>query len=195
MGLTIGQLRQRYSFKLLHDSDRIQAFSDRVARVLNEGYAMGDGFPIPVVLLGVLDGCLPLLNDIIRKTNDIDYQVATVKATSYSKNKKKGMKLHFNVRSMNEFKNKFVIIVDDIYDTGETFKAIGKKLKPYAKYIGWCSLLYKENSKTKFPERLGQDCLRVPEKAWVVGYGLDYDGYFRNLDGIYVMEKKSRTKE
>lgn len=77
-----------------------------------------------------------------------------------------------------------IIIVEDIVDTGKTLHHVLEEFKELGiRSIDILTLLYKpEAAKTKFD--LKYVGFEIPND-FVVGYGLDYDGYGRNLKDIY----------
>ena len=80
--------------------------------------------------------------------------------------------------------NRNIVIIEDIVDTGKTLNHILEEFNELgAKSIEILTLLHKpEVSKT--PMNLKYVGFEIPNK-FVVGYGLDYDGYGRNLKDIY----------
>jgi hypoxanthine phosphoribosyltransferase len=86
----------------------------------------------------------------------------------------------------NSIENRHVIIIEDIVDTGNTVKKILELVKDHKPAsIQILTLLFKPEA---FKEDFEIDYVGFEiEKKFVVGYGLDYDGYGRNLDQIYVV--------
>ena len=84
--------------------------------------------------------------------------------------------------------DKNVLIIEDIIDTGHTAKFLIDflNLNFKTKSLKFCSLLDK---KIKREVDIDADyyCFEVDNK-FLVGYGLDYDGYYRNLDYICYIE-------
>ncbi|TGK07084.1 hypoxanthine phosphoribosyltransferase [Leptospira semungkisensis] len=84
--------------------------------------------------------------------------------------------------------NRHVIIVEDIVDTGKTLKfLISHILSKNPKSLEVAALLFKEGG-----EAVGYPIKYVGwyiGKEFVIGYGLDYDGKFRNLPGIYLFQE------
>ena len=86
--------------------------------------------------------------------------------------------------SLPDLNGKNVLIVEDIIDTGHTAKFlvdfINHNFK--VKSLNFCSLLDK---KVKREVEIDADyyCFEIDDK-FLVGYGLDYDGYYRNLPYI-----------
>ena len=87
----------------------------------------------------------------------------------------------------NKIENRHVIIIEDIVDTGTTIKKILEliwQLNPASVKI--MTLLFKPEA---FQENMEIDYVGFDiENKFVVGYGLDYDGFGRNMNQIYVVK-------
>lgn len=85
--------------------------------------------------------------------------------------------------------NRPILLIEDIYDSGHTMAALQKEFQDRgAKTILTCVLLKKNKSRAEdFP--LTFVGFNIPDQ-FVVGYGLDCDGKFRQLKDVVVMEKK-----
>jgi len=145
-----------------------------------------------IVVIGVLKGSVLFMADLIREIDlqmDIDFMVASsyVNSTETSGNVKIIKDINIDVE------NKVVIIVEDIIDTGLTMhnlKEIFKVRK--CKEFKICTLLdKKERRKIQInADYVGFD---VPNE-FVVGYGLDYNGKYRNLEEIGILKPEIYEK-
>ena len=84
-------------------------------------------------------------------------------------------------------RDKHVLIVEDIVDTGATVSALVQKIEALgAASVNVCALLNKPSRRTHDVEvaYVGFDIPNV----FVVGYGLDYNGHFRNLRDVRELE-------
>lgn len=82
-----------------------------------------------------------------------------------------------------------VIIVDDIMDTGYTMEFVINHVKKLgAKSVKTCVLLDKP-SRRKVDLKPDYCCFEI-EDLFVVGYGLDYEGYYRNVPYVFNWESK-----
>lgn len=80
-----------------------------------------------------------------------------------------------------------VIVVEDIVDTGNTLSYLLAMLKDrHPESIKLCTLLDKPSRRTK-DVKVDYVAFTIPDK-FVVGYGLDYDQYYRNLPYVGVVE-------
>jgi hypoxanthine phosphoribosyltransferase len=90
-------------------------------------------------------------------------------------------------------KNRDILIAEDIVDSGKTIRAVVDLLKYRgAKSVKVCTLLDKPEGRVLdfTPEYIGTT---IP-KAFVVGYGLDYDEKYRNLPYVGTLKKEIYTK-
>lgn len=135
------------------------------------------------VFVGVLNGSFVFLGDLIKEIS-ITSEVTFVKVSSYNGDKSDG-KIKKEIGVQLNLKDRDVIIVEDITDSGETLEYVLdmiKKEKPAS--VNVCTLLLKPKSlKKKFGE-ISYVGFEIPDE-FVVGYGLDYNGLGRNLRDIY----------
>jgi hypoxanthine phosphoribosyltransferase len=138
------------------------------------------------LLVGILNGCVPFLSDLVRAM-DLPLQVDFISVSSYGGSTKSSGVVRMLKDLSQGIEGRSVVIVEDIIDTGLTLKYLVENLgtrKPAS--IDICTLLDKaearsENVDVKY---VGFDC---PNK-FVVGYGLDYAGFYRNLPYIGVLK-------
>jgi hypoxanthine phosphoribosyltransferase len=79
-----------------------------------------------------------------------------------------------------------VVVIEDIVDTGHTLNSIIKQLKGFdPNDIKIASLLFKPDS-FQYKYKIDYLGFSIPND-FIVGYGLDYDGFGRNLDSIYTI--------
>jgi len=139
------------------------------------------------IFLGVLNGCYQFASDLLKEI-DFECEISFVKVASYQGTKSSG-----EVRQLlgldQQIKDRHVIILEDIVDTGNTIEAILENVNGMgAASIEIATLLFK-------PEVYQKD---IPIKFvakeikpdFVVGYGLDYDGLGRNLNELYVLSEE-----
>lgn len=144
------------------------------------------------VFLGVLNGCFYFAADLLKKV-DIECEISFVKVASYQGTQRTG-----NVRQLlgldHKLKGRHVIILEDIVDTGNTIEAVLESLSNMGtESIAIATLLYKEEM---YEKDIPIDFVALPIKPdFVVGYGLDYDGFGRNLNEIYVLSEVQNIKD
>lgn len=138
-----------------------------------------------LVVIGVLKGSFMFVSDLVREIKrpmELDF----LAASSYAGQNSSGMvRLHYDIRK--SIKNRDVILVDDILDTGFSLNFVRKHLMAKGpKSLSICVLLDKpERRKIFVPARYVG--FSVPDK-FVVGYGLDYNEKYRELPYIGVLK-------
>lgn len=135
------------------------------------------------IFIGVLNGSFLFMADLVKEI-DLPCETEFIKVASYHGTSSTGaIKDAFGMPQ--NLKDRDVIIVEDIIDTGLTMKYILSKIyEQEPASVTVCTLLFKpEALKEEIPE-LTYVGFEIPNE-FVVGYGLDYDGLGRNLNHIY----------
>jgi hypoxanthine phosphoribosyltransferase len=158
-----------------------EKISERVlvlAQQLNERFKTGE----PPVFLAVLNGSFMFAADLIKHIN-VNCEISFVKLASYQGTQSTGSIKTLIGLDVN-IKDRTVVIIEDIVDTGKTLSEFLPVLQGYApKEIIITTLLYKPKA-LKYPVNVSYFGFEVPND-FLVGYGLDYDGLGRNLGEIY----------
>lgn len=169
------------TIQVLIDRDRIatrvEELAAQISRDLADVRVEGE-----IVLVPILTGSIIFVADLIRHLpHKIRIEVATVQ--SYYGEKKKVKQAKIIGALPRNVDGKHVLIVDDILDSGETIRLIRNELQQRnPKSIRACVLLRKQRpAAMRTPcEYVGFD---IPDE-FVVGYGLDYQSYYRNLPDV-----------
>lgn len=134
------------------------------------------------VFLGVLNGCFRFASDLMKHINE-DCEINFLKVASYIGTDSTG-KVNELIGLNVDISGRDIIVMEDIVDTGHTLKFLLETLgKKNPKSIRIATLLFKPEAYSKeYP--LDYVGFEIPN-LFVVGYGLDYDGYGRNLNDIY----------
>ncbi len=135
-----------------------------------------------LILIGILKGSFIFLADLTRVIT-IDHQVDLVGVSSYSGTSTTGI-IKFTKEPDLDLKDKDILIVEDIVDTGRTLSALLKFFKTYQpRSIKVCALINKEERRD-VEITVDYSCFNL-EEGFIVGYGLDYDQKYRNLPAIF----------
>jgi hypoxanthine phosphoribosyltransferase len=139
-----------------------------------------------VVFLGILNGAFLFAADLFRHI-EMNARISFIKLASYTGTSSSGT-IKELIGWNEDIKNKTIIIVEDIVDTGNTLERIVDELIiRKASEIKIAAMLHKPAAYTK-NIHLDYVGFEIPND-FVVGYGLDYDGYGRNLPSVYKLIK------
>lgn len=142
-------------------------------------------------LLGVLNGSVCFLADLVRQV-PLPVSVDFVRLASYRGVESGEIRTSGSLDP--DVSGRHVLIVEDIVDTGATMGFLVDRLTGLgAQSVEICTLLDKPGRRERQVE-IGYWGFRVPDE-YVVGYGLDYEGLYRNLPHIAVLEGCSRKKK
>jgi hypoxanthine phosphoribosyltransferase len=139
-----------------------------------------------VVFLGILNGAFLFAADLFRHIN-LEVRISFVKLASYEGTGSSGS-IKELIGWNEDVKNKTIVVVEDIVDTGNTLdRIVGELVIRKAAEIKIAALLFKPSAYTKdIPvDYVG---FEIPDD-FVVGYGLDYNGFGRNLPSVYKLIK------
>jgi hypoxanthine phosphoribosyltransferase len=166
-------------FKLLLSPDQINYRIKEVAQHIDQVYAGKE-----VTLIMVMKGALCVTADLLREIT-IPCSLEYVQASSYGQNGTNSGPLTLRGIEDLSLKDRHVILIDDIFDTGKTMTQIQDQLllqEPAS--LKTLVLLLKNRSRSivSLPDYV----LFSIEDEFVIGYGLDYKELYRGLPGVYV---------
>jgi hypoxanthine phosphoribosyltransferase len=169
--------------RVLFSESEIVAGIDRVAREVTRAY---DGRDFTVV--SILKGSCVFASDLIRRI-PIPLELAFLAASSYGDGTTSGL-LEINFfPTGNEIEGRNLLLVDDILDTGRTLHGIKQELgRRGAREVRTCVFLDKP-ARRAVPLAPDFRCFEV-ENLFVVGYGLDYAGRYRNLPYVGALKSE-----
>ena len=168
-------------FELFIEAAAIQESIERVAVDINND--LKDKNPI---FVAVLNGSFMFAGDLMKHVSipsEITFvRIASYKGLTSSKDLKEVLGLNEDI------KERTVVIVEDIVDTGNTIEQLIRQFKSLGpKEIKIATLLFKPNALVK-DVKPDYVALEIPND-FIVGFGLDYDGYGRNLKDIYKIKE------
>ena len=143
------------------------------------------------IIVGVLRGSFIFMADLVREIN-IPVTIDFMAVSSYRGTTSTG-KIKIEKDLSEDVKDRNVILIEDILDTGRTLSYIIKMLENRgAKSVNVCSLLVKK-ARTEIEVDYKYSGFNIPNE-FVVGYGLDYEEKYRNLKYIGVLKEKIYSK-
>ncbi len=170
------QVHDQY-FKPFINEEAIQKEVSRVAEAMNRDLADRDP-----IFLGILNGAFMFASDLYKQLK-FPCQITFLKLASYSGTQSTGSVKQL-IGINRELKDRVVVVLEDIVDTGVTLDTIIRQLSGYEpEEILVATLLHKPEATVK-EVKLDYVGMEIPNN-FILGYGLDYDGYGRNFREIY----------
>ena len=169
------------SFKPYISAEELQSSVEKLAAQINHDYK--GNTPL---FIGVLNGSFMFFGDLLKSIN-LECTVSFVKLTSYEGVSTTGV-VNELIGLNEDISGRDIILIEDIVDTGNTLVKLYEILEEKnPKSIKIATLLYKPEAynKSHIIDYVGKE---IPN-AFVLGYGLDYDGLGRNLSSIYVLNE------
>jgi hypoxanthine phosphoribosyltransferase len=165
-------------FELFIPYEKIRSVVEKMADEMNEELA--DKNPL---FLCILNGSFMFAAELFKRIDFVESEISFVKLASYQGDKTTG-----NVKQLiglnEEINGRTVVVLEDIVDSGITICDIQEQLaKMNPKEVFIASLLLKPDA-LKREVDLKYVGMEIPND-FIVGYGLDYDGFGRNLLDIY----------
>lgn len=176
--------------EILVSSDEIKKIVTRIAGQINEDYKGKE-----LLLICVMKGSICFMSDLMKEIT-IPCKIDFMSAKSYygSSTSTAGV-VNITKDLSYDISEYDILVVEDIFDSGKTLDKLMMVLearKP--KSVACCSLLDKpERRDPNVKLKLKYTGAQVPDE-FVVGYGLDYDEYYRNLPFIGVLKPEVYSK-
>jgi len=170
-------------------NQRVHEIGQQLSKDLSEA-VRGDGHdplahPDRVVMVPILTGAMVFAADLIRAMPmKLSLRLVTVSSYPGQSTESKGAAMRSALPT--DLADRHVVLIDDILDTGSTLRLVSDLVAEQSPAsIRRCVLLDK-------PDRRAHDIhceycgFSIPDE-FVVGYGLDYDGFYRNLPDIVAL--------
>ena len=138
-----------------------------------------------LVIVMVMKGAICFVADFIRNLS-VRFSLESLHCSSYGLNGKVRGELSITGLEELNLENKHVVVVDDIFDTGNTMNCLLKEIKKKNPQSLQSLVLLTKNI-SRETDSLPDFSLFDIEDKFVIGYGLDYKEYYRGLPGIYYM--------
>ena len=170
--------------ELIHDAVAVQRAVDKVAAELNARFRDGDEHVFPLVL-GVMGGAVVFCGQLLTRLDfplEFDYMHVTRYGT-----KDQGGSIEWKVIPRSNVEGRTVIVLDDILDEGETLAHVKERLLEMGAAEVVLAVFSDKDIGRKKPVTADHVGLTLPNK-FVVGYGMDAYGYWRNLPAIWAIK-------
>jgi hypoxanthine phosphoribosyltransferase len=169
-------------FKQFLSEQEISDLLDDIATKINKDYGMND----KILLVGVLKGAFVVMADLIRRLHS-DVEVDFVRVAAYGKSVNSSGTITLLKDIGVDIRNRHVIIVEEVIDSGRTLKYLYDRLKagnPLS--IKIATLMDKQSKRVV---KIDADYVgKVVEDRFYIGYGLDLEERCRNLPDIHALK-------
>ena len=167
--------------KVLIDEQTLQNRIKELAKEITEDYKERE-----IVLICILKGSIYFTVDLSKYIQN-KLKIGVIQVSSYGKEKESSGKIEMKLDLKESIEGKDIIVVEDIIDTGRTLSYLLEYLKlKNPNSIKLCTLLDKPDRRI-CDVKVDYNGFNIPDK-FVVGYGLDYAEYYRNLPYIGYIE-------
>ncbi|MEL4358250.1 MULTISPECIES: hypoxanthine phosphoribosyltransferase [unclassified Luteococcus] len=163
--------------KVLYTADQVQGRITEMAAQIDADYAGRD-----VLLVGVLNGAIMVMSDLSRAMTShctMDWMAIS----SYGSGTKSSGVVRILKDLTTDISGKHVLIVEDIVDTGLTLSYLVQNLKSREPETIEVAAMFRKPEAVTAPVEVKYVGFDIPNE-FVVGYGLDYAGKYRNLRDV-----------
>ena len=167
-----------YSLKPFISKEQIERRLNELAAEINRDYK-----DLDLVMVGLLTGAFIFCADLARRSA-LDPEIDFMRVSSYGSNTCGGeTKILMDLKT--EIKNRHVLLIEDIIDSGRTISLVVEHLmgrEPAG--LAVCALIDKTNRRI-CPVKVDRAAFTFENDYFLVGYGLDFAGKHRNLESIH----------
>lgn len=166
--------------KILFDQEQIRQGIAQLGSKLNNQYGQD-----PITVVAIMTGSLVMLADLIRCL-EMPLRISLIRASSYRGGISSG-ELHVEEIERLDIQDRDVLLIDDIFDTGKTLLEVSRRLEELHPRSLKTAVFLNKQGTSQVQLKPDYSVFDIPNK-FVVGYGLDYDDYYRNLPYVAVLE-------
>ena len=166
---------------VLYHETTILARLDELAREISRDYASRE-----LTVVFILHGSLFFVADLLRRVN-LPLRISSLDVASYHGGTTSSGTITFNQIALPDVRGRHVLLIDDILDTGRTLATIRQRLMDEAGPAGIrIAVLLEKRRPREVPITADYVGFEIGDE-FVVGYGLDFQGHFRNLPCIGIL--------
>jgi hypoxanthine phosphoribosyltransferase len=167
--------------KTLLTADELCMGVDRLAGELNAAHGSR-----PLVVVGVLGGVFVFLADLVRRL-EMPVEIGFLHASSYRGQATSPGELTTDLRWLPDLADRDILLVDDIFDSGLTLNHLRNELHLLEPRSLRTAVLLAKEGRSRVDWRPDHVAFDIPDE-FVVGYGLDFDGLYRNRPDLVALE-------
>jgi len=171
--------------KILYSNDELKTCIRRLGAEIGKDYRGKD-----LLVIGLLKGCVVFMSHLLVEIEGVEAEIDFMTISSY-KHGTRSEDFKFVQDLDSEVKGRDVLIMEDIIDTGRTLAFTQAHLRNLgANSVATAVLVYKKSNlevPIEEPKYVG---FSYEDKEFIVGFGFDYGGKYRNLSNVYQLEEK-----
>lgn len=169
-------------FEVLVTKEELKEKTAQLGKKITEDYMGKD-----LVLVGVLKGGFIFLSDLAREI-DLDLTVDFISVSSYGDSTQSSGVVRIIKDIDSDITGKHVLLVEDLIDTGLTLKYLKELFNTKGCASVKLAAIMDKPDRRKVDLHVDYVGIEIPDE-FVVGYGLDYAGKYRNLPEVYVIRE------
>ena len=166
----------------LHDAGAVQRALDQMAAAITETL----GETLPVVLCVLNGGIIPTGQLLTRLAFPLES--GYLHATRY-RGETSGSDVQWLCEPLIELQDRTVLVVDDILDEGQTLADIVDHCEDSGAVQVYSAVLVEKRHQRRDPGISADFVGLQVEDRYVFGFGMDYKGYLRNMNGVYAIRE------
>ncbi|NLY17672.1 MAG: hypoxanthine phosphoribosyltransferase [Clostridiaceae bacterium] len=167
-------------FKVLVTKEELDKRTTELAKAIERDYKGKD-----LVLVGVLKGGFIFLADLVRKIS-MDLSIDFISVSSYGNSTESSGVVRILKDIDSDITGKHVLLVEDLIDTGLTLKYLKELFNTKGCASVKLAAILDKPERRKVDLKVDYSGIEIPDK-FVVGYGLDWAGKYRNLPDVCVV--------
>lgn len=140
-----------------------------------------------ILLVAVLKGSFLFLSDLVKEI-DLECEIDFMACSSYGDDTQSSGVVKIIKDLDQDISGRHVILVEDIVDTGLTLNKLVEMLATRNPASLSICTAFDKPSRRKVPVEIAYPGLEIPDE-FIVGYGLDYQGFYRNLEEVYILRE------
>lgn len=171
-------------------AERVEEMAAEIVKDLREDLAKDGDSPLDedkIIIVPIMTGAMIFVADLVREL-PMKLSLGLVAVSSYPGESVRSKGAHFATELPDNLEGKHIIVLDDILDSGQTLALVKEmilKQNPASLRMG--VMLDKQTKRTADVD-VDYVGFQIPDE-FVVGYGLDYNGYYRNYPQIAVLNQ------
>jgi len=170
-------------FDVLFEKKEIEKRIHKIAKKIQHDFHGEE-----LIIVCILKGAFIFASDLVRNFDDFKCNINFIQISSYGNETESSGYINLVKDLEKDIKNRNVLIVEDIVDSGLSLDYLTKILKErQPKKLKTCVFIDKK-PRRKIEFKPDYSCFELDEDLFVIGYGLDYQNCYRELNEVYYLD-------